>query len=176
MKTLCESFLNHGFGKPGKSMTWIDRIVDGGVYINRKAVSARKQTLDEVIAALADSLRESGVVGAVLTGPEAVSGRNIGELEQRLRRSYFAPRSGDLIFALRPHYLDHGGTTGTDHGQPYEYDTHVPVIIRADGILPGIYFESAGPTDIAPTLSALLEIDFPATTEGRILTEAFRKR
>jgi hypothetical protein len=50
------------------------------------------------------------------------------------------------------------------------------VIIRADGILPGIYFESAGPTDIAPTLSALLEIDFPATTEGRILTEAFRKR
>jgi hypothetical protein len=116
------------------------------------------------------------MIGAVLTGPEAVGGRDVGELEQRLRRSYFAPRSGDLVFALRPHYLDQGGTTGTDHGQPYEYDTHVPVLMRGEGIVPGIYFEDASPADIAPTLSILLEIDFPAAAEGRVLKEALRKR
>jgi len=176
MKTLCESFLDNGFGKPGKKVSWIDRIVDGSIYINRKAVTARKQTLDRVIAALADSLRHSSMIGAVLTGPEAVSGRDVGEIEQRLRRSFFAPRSGDLVVALRPHYLDHGGTTGTDHGQPYDYDTHVPVIIRGEGVVAGFYYESASPADIAPTLSVLLEIDFPAAPEGRVLTEALKDR
>jgi predicted AlkP superfamily pyrophosphatase or phosphodiesterase len=176
IKTLCESFLDHAFGSPGKKMSWIDRVVDGGIYINRKAVVARKQALDRVIASLADSLRQSALIGAVLTGPEAVSGRDVGEIEGRLRRSYFAPRSGDLVFALRPFYLDHGGTTGTDHGQPYEYDTHVPVIIRGDGVVPGFYYESASPEDIAPTLSALLEIDFPPAAEGRVLKEALRGR
>ena len=176
MKTLCEGFLDRAFGRPGKGLSWIDRIVDGGIYISRKAVTAKKQTPERVIAALADSLRRHPLVGAVLTGPEAVGGRDVGEIEQRLRRSYFAPRSGDIVFALRPHYLDQAGDTGTDHGQPYEYDTHVPVILRGEGITPGVYYESASPADITPTLAALLEIDFPAAPEGRILTEALRRK
>ena len=38
----------------------------------------------------------------------------------------------------------------------------------------GMYYESASPADIAPTLSVLLEIDFPAAPEGRVLTEALK--
>jgi hypothetical protein len=38
---------------------------------------------------------------------------------------------------------------------------------------PGRYMEAATPADIAPTLAAILDIQAPSNTVGRVLTEAF---
>ncbi len=79
------------------------------------------------------------------------------------------------MFVLRPYYINSGDTVGTNHGQPYEYDTHVPLILAGTGIIPGRYAEASSPIDIATTLAVLLGTEFPPSSEGRALQEAIKK-
>ena len=60
---------------------------------------------------------------------------------------------------------------GTGHGSSYEYDRHVPVAFLGRGIKAGTYDGDTGPEDIAPTLGALLGLDYPLLDARRRLTE-----
>ena len=61
--------------------------------------------------------------------------------------------------------------SGTTHGTPYDYDSHVPIIFMGAGIKPGKYLKAASPNDIAPTLANLLDVEIPSGSSGRILDE-----
>jgi len=61
---------------------------------------------------------------------------------------------------------------GTTHGEPYDYSSHVPLILLGAGIRPGVYDDEASPGDLAPTLSTITGIEFPADRSGRVLSEA----
>ena len=60
------------------------------------------------------------------------------------------------------------------HGTPYEYDTHVPLVIMGGGLAPGRYLNAATPADLAPTLARLLSVEPPSNATGRVLLEAFK--
>ena len=72
---------------------------------------------------------------------------------------------------LKEHvYMDtHPG--GTGHGTAHEYDRHVPVVFMGPGIVPGIHDAPVGPEHIAPTLGALLGLDYPLQDADRLLWE-----
>src|SRR5262249_17862748 len=55
-------------------------------------------------------------------------------LGQSVRRSFYPERSGDLMVLLEPYYLMLPTLTGTTHGTPYPYDTHVPLLVYGPGI------------------------------------------
>ena len=95
-------------------------------------------------------------------------------IERRALHGFYPSRSGDVVLVMEPYkYL--AETLNATHGSPYSYDTHVPTIIMGAGVNPGRYLEPASPTDIAPTLSALLRITPPSNSVGRVLVEALRK-
>jgi hypothetical protein len=48
------------------------------------------------------------------------------------------------------------------------------VLFWGAGVSAGRYFNPACPTDIAPTLSALLELTPPSNSTGRVLTQAIK--
>ncbi|HTF64486.1 MAG TPA: hypothetical protein VK638_17525, partial [Edaphobacter sp.] len=79
-------------------------------------------------------------------------------------------RSGDLEVVLEPYWI-RGGTSGATHGTPYNYDTHIPLIFMGPGVRPGRYYRSAALNDLAPTLSALLDVEIPSGSVGRVLDE-----
>ncbi len=60
---------------------------------------------------------------------------------------------------------------GTGHGTAHEYDRHVPVVFMGPGITPGTYEAPCGPEHIAPTLGALLGLDYPLQDADRLLSE-----
>jgi arylsulfatase A-like enzyme len=100
--------------------------------------------------------------GAVVPG-DAVTRRVLHGFNQR--------RSGDCIIVPEPYkYL--GDTIPATHGSPYNYDTHVPLIIMGQGIAAGRYIEATTPADLAPTLATLLRVQPPSNATGRVLTEA----
>ncbi len=169
-----EAVLTQSFGKLKQGMKWIDYLGDGNVYLNPDAISQKKLKVEQVAALLADSLRRRKEVAAVLTREEMLTLNPVSPIEQRMKRSFHRERSGDILFAYRPYFINQSGNTGTTHGQPYDYDAHVPVIFVGEQIRHGTYFSEASPADIAPTLSALLGITFPAGREGRVLEEMMR--
>lgn len=59
-----------------------------------------------------------------------------------------------------------------DHGAPYSYDEHVPLIFFGLPFQPGMYRTHAEPVDLAVTLTSLLGVNKPSRAVGRVLTEA----
>ena len=65
-----------------------------------------------------------------------------------------------------------GPGKGTDHTSPYNYDTHVPLLLFGIPFQAGTHRTSVEPIDLAPTLASLLGINAPTHSVGRVLTEA----
>ena len=65
-----------------------------------------------------------------------------------------------------------GPGKGTDHTSPYNYDTHVPLLLFGIPFQAGTFRASVEPIDLAPTLASLLGINAPTHSVGRVLTEA----
>ncbi len=84
-----------------------------------------------------------------------------------MERGYYRGRSGDLFIVQKPYWL--ASKDGTSHGTPFSYDTHVPMIFLGRGIRPGRYDENVRTADIAPTLAALLGVNTPSGSVGRML-------
>ncbi len=67
---------------------------------------------------------------------------------------------------LSPGWMDHG-LTGTEHGSPYRYDTHVPALFYGGSIAQGETWMPYTICDIAPTISAICGIPFPNASTGK---------
>jgi hypothetical protein len=95
-----------------------------------------------------------------------------------LRSKYFfghnKKRSGDAWIVYNPGWLQHD-TTGTSHGSPYEYDSHVPLIFYGMNVNKGEYRGNVEITDIAPTVSNFLKISFPNGSFGKVIEGVFKK-
>jgi predicted AlkP superfamily pyrophosphatase or phosphodiesterase len=89
--------------------------------------------------------------------------------------SFMRSRSGDLMVVPKPYWFLGGRNlgTGTTHGSPHEYDTHVPVIFFGGGIKGGRVSTNVTPADIAPTLGSLAGVRLPKA-EGRALVNGER--
>ncbi|MFN0158999.1 MAG: alkaline phosphatase family protein [Bacteroidota bacterium] len=180
-KTLEEYVVNsltHAYGAPKKDLKWLEAITDGNVYLNHGTLEEmerdKKSTSGSIATTLADSLRAKPEFAFAYTRDQLLSLIPSSVAEQRMKASFHPLRSGDVLFAFKPYYIEGYSSYGTTHGQPYDYDAHVPVVIVADGIRSGSYSGEASPADIAPTLSALLGIEFPAGRSGRVLIEAIK--
>ncbi len=94
-------------------------------------------------------------------------------LKERFTNGYFPKRSGDVQFILRSQYSDYRAT-GTDHGSWYPYDSHIPLLFYGWKIKPGKTFRETYMSDVAPTLAAMLRIQMPSGSVGKVLEEVIR--
>jgi arylsulfatase A-like enzyme len=97
------------------------------------------------------------------------------EFNDVYKRSYFPGRSGNLMVRLKKNLLPLERGEGTGHGSPYDYDTHVPILLWGRPFKPGRYAAAADPKNIVPTLAAILELSSETGSEGKPLMEALQK-
>ncbi len=164
------------YGKPA-----IMRITGSDIYFAQGVYLQLKQDPAAMRAVIDAALTEPGV--ASVFRAEDLTGGSVSVLQTRtaMELSYFAARSGDLFVVPKAYWLLDGTASGktrdyaTGHGTPYNYDQHVPILLMGYGIQPGEYFAPATPADVAPTLASLTGVTL-ATRDGRVLSEALRKR
>ena len=94
-------------------------------------------------------------------------------LLQRVRASFYAPRSGDLVVLLKRGVMalsTPGVGYVSTHGSPWDYDRRVPVLFWRKGMVPFEQPYSVETVDIAPTLAAWVGLKLPpGTMDGRCL-------
>jgi predicted AlkP superfamily pyrophosphatase or phosphodiesterase len=86
---------------------------------------------------------------------------------------WYPRRSGDIQIVLQPGWID-GGATGTTHGIWNPYDAHIPMLFYGWGIKPGRTNRETYMSDIAPTIAALLHIQMPNGTTGKVVEEVLK--
>src|SRR6185436_20041562 len=118
------------------------------------------------------ALAENGVVN-YFTRTQIVGGRMpAGPIARRVTNGFNRERSGDVWLITKPLWFFVEGELPTTHGSPYNYDTHVPVIFYGSGVRAGRYNADCSPSDIAPTLAAILGVEPPSNRTVRVLVEA----
>ena len=90
-------------------------------------------------------------------------------MSRRVMNGYNLRRGADLEIMPEPYWTI--GDKNATHATTYSYDNHVPVIFLGPGIRPGEYDGSIAVNDIAPTLAAILHVETPSGSVGRVLTE-----
>jgi predicted AlkP superfamily pyrophosphatase or phosphodiesterase len=139
-------------------------------YLNQELVRTRKLDPAEVERVAAEAALTEAHIARVYTRHDLLNGRvQQDPISRAVSMGFYGPRSGDLYILQEPYYLFEA--SGTSHGTPYNYDTHVPVIFLGAGIKPGTYSRRIAVNDIAPTLAALLQVAQPSGSIGRVLSE-----
>jgi arylsulfatase A-like enzyme len=147
------------------------------LYLNHNAIAQRK--LDPAVVAdyVAQWVGNRPFMQTAFTRKQIESstpppGGNQTELRamlDRVKLAYHPDRCGDVIAISKPGVLITGYATGTSHGSPHPYDTHVPVLAFGNGV-PGLGKRSEAKSSliVAPTVAALLGIDPPATATEKL--------
>ncbi|MDE3212575.1 MAG: alkaline phosphatase family protein [Bacteroidota bacterium] len=83
---------------------------------------------------------------------------------------YYAKRCSPVIVIPNPGWYA-GSLKGTTHGNWNPYDTHIPLIFMGWHIPHGSTYKEIKMTDIAPTIAALLHIQAPNGSVGKVIRQ-----
>jgi hypothetical protein len=120
--------------------------------------------------AVGEAMKQVGLRDFYTTSQLAEGEVPATELGRQFLHSY-SPQGSWYVMGV-PDIYAVGGTKGTDHASPYNYDTHVPLAFYGLPFQTGTYRTKSEPVDLAVTLASLLGINPPTHAVGRVLTEA----
>jgi len=160
-----ERALNKRYGED----KWVLNSSEGNVYLDQSLIADKKFDPSEVEQVAARALMAVPHVFRVYTRQQLLNGNASDPVGRRVLNGFYARRSADLEVLLEPFWLF--SESGTSHGTPFGYDTHIPLIFMGAGIRAGVYQRPVALNDVAPTLAAILEIEPPAGSVGRVLPE-----
>jgi hypothetical protein len=126
--------------------------------------------LSKVKQSFKDFLMTQKQVKRVFTEEEVLASSGSDYFLDCIAKGYDVTQNGDLVVLDKPGYIEYQGT-GTSHGTPYSYDTHVPLIFYGWHIKKGETHDRKVITQIAPTLAQKIKIPFPNGTEAHVLLE-----
>jgi hypothetical protein len=178
LATRARNFLDETHG----SAAWIDKTAGPWLYLNRDLIRQRGLNLDAVAKSLAEWLVTQPGIGAAYTQAQLVEGSFASDdtIGPRVRRSFHPDRCGDVTVIQKPYYLFTSPfATGTNHGTPYPYDTHVPLLVYGPGIAGGPRSEPVTPQAIAAIFAHFLGIEPPSAADAPVpagLIETAAKR
>ncbi len=164
-------YLNSLFG----TEKWIESMMNGQFYLDKTLINAKGLSLTAVENQLASFIRDKDGIARVFTAEQLYQQEFTYYLASEVQNGYNYKRSGDVIFITDPGWTDTNSKTGTTHSSGYAYDTHVPMLWYGCGISKGESFVRYNITDIAPTISALLDIKLPGACTGNPIVEALKK-
>lgn len=143
--------------------------ITSGLYINYIESDSKGIQRKRLRSAVAKELIGLDFIADAFTIEDIMSKTDRAFIEP-YRRSYVRDLSPDIIMHLNENILLHG-PTGSGHGTPYAYDTHVPVIFNVPGIPHAVIDRKISTVDIAPTLAALLKLKADKKVSGTVLSE-----
>jgi predicted AlkP superfamily pyrophosphatase or phosphodiesterase len=161
--------LSEEFG-PGK---WFSstKLFAGNLFLNHATLEKKKLKVEDVTRVVRDFALASGKFQACFSREQILDGRAPGPFGKLVTNGYNAERGGDLVLLAKPFFLPGTGKTGTTHGSPYSYDTHVPILFYGSLFNPGRYADEFFITDIVPTFCAALGMNEPPGCMGKPLVK-----
>ena len=138
------------------------------VFFNSEAIDSSNVDYKQLSALVSNYVYKLDGVYKILNKENLLIESYSNGLNALVQKGFHPQMSGDLWIILEPGWISHE-RTGTTHGSPFNYDTHVPLIWYGAGIKTGSSTDRVYITDIAPTSSFLIGSPQPNSTEGNIL-------
>lgn len=162
---------------------YLKDVVSPYVYLNHAAIERDGVPFSEVAQAMSRLLEESPWIRSALLRPKPAGSASssaeqaspsTGLLRDQVALSFYPGRSGDIyvVPAQRVHFVQEQGLAAT-HGSPWEYDTHVPIVLSGLGIRAGVHARRVDVRSLAPTVARLMRIPAPTAASAPLLPGLF---
>ncbi|NER10472.1 Type I phosphodiesterase / nucleotide pyrophosphatase [Muriicola jejuensis] len=162
MSTKFREFMSFTFG----AANLVRNYSNAQFFLDHDVIRSLDLDLEEVQNKIARELLGYEGISRVFTGHQMETNEYSWGIPYIIQNGYNQKRSGDVLLVLDPGVVYYP-KTGSTHGSPYVYDTHVPLLFYGKGIPKGSTVERTEIPDIAPTISAILGIAFPNGTTGK---------
>ena len=161
-----KSKLNEFVTKKFKASDLIESISNNQVFLDRSTINLLELDLEDVQEGIVNEIINYKHIDKAFTATTMGSVYFDTGIEAMLQMGFNQKRSGDVLYVLDPAVISYG-KTGSQHGSGFNYDTHVPLLFYGYGIKKGSTTVRTEITDLAPTISALLNISFPNAAVGK---------
>jgi predicted AlkP superfamily pyrophosphatase or phosphodiesterase len=119
-------------------------------------------------------LQEPGVMNAWLFDEMMHLPTQPNTIEDHLKKQLFRGRSGSVVLKIEPYTMITHWQEGSEHKTPYNYDTHVPLIIFHPGKFERKYVrQRVVALQLANTLAEILNVPKPSASTYDILPDLF---
>jgi len=166
LKPKFDAFLEYTFG----TTDIVKNFSNYQFFLDHKVIKNLELDLEEAQRIIVNEVLGYKGVDRVYTGQQMVQNQYASGIPYILQNGYNQKRSGDVLIVLKPGMITYP-KTGSTHGSPQIYDTHVPLLFYGKGVQKGHTFERTEISDVAPTIAALLGISFPNGAIGSPIVE-----
>lgn len=140
------------------------------LFFDKKIMNSKGLELVKIKQSFKEYLMTQEHVKRVYSEEEILAAGSSDDYLKYVAKGYDPKQNGDLVILDKAGYIEYLGT-GTSHGTPYSYDTHVPVIFYGWNIKKGESFAKKSITQVAPTIAQKIKISLPNGTEADVLEE-----
>jgi len=140
------------------------------IYLNYPAIEGRGLKVELVADYVRDWLKGRPFIETAFTRSQVeIETFDPGSFGAKVKLAFFPDRCGDVIAVPKPGVLVTTYNSGTNHGTPQPYDTHVPILALGSGIpTAGKRSEKVSSLIVAPILAKALGIDPPANAVEKL--------
>jgi predicted AlkP superfamily pyrophosphatase or phosphodiesterase len=144
------------------------------VLADRNGLKNRTGDLDKALSDFAARARGIPGVARVDRFQDLLRGDTINDpIARRWSHQFPATSNVELVIMLTPFSLFNESVVA-NHGSPYDYDTHVPLIFAGPWFAPGRYGEFVRTVDLAPTLAEIAGVKPSEKLDGVVLRRALK--
>ena len=164
--SLLGSYLNNVYGKGD----WIKQYQAQQIYLNRSLIESASLPLSDVQENVANLMLQFTGVQNTITSTSLINTNYVQGIFSKFQNGYNQKRSGDVMIHLTDGYVEKQGRNVVSFGT----DTRVPLIWYGWKMGRKTVIKPVDLTDIAPTLSVLLEISYPNSSTGAPIEEVIQ--
>jgi predicted AlkP superfamily pyrophosphatase or phosphodiesterase len=174
LRAKIDAALARRFPAPFGEKSYLLKFESNQVYLRRDQPALAGEHFVTAQQIVRDVLLEYTSVAAAATRNDLLAGLGETEMMKKFGRAFHHRRSGDVLFAMQPYFV-HAGSSGTTHGAPWRYDSHIPLIFLGAGVKHETVNRKIYVAALAPTVSRLLGLPVPPATDEEALEEALAK-
>lgn len=154
---------------------WILGYYGKNIYLNRKLIEQKKINLKEMQENIAEFMLEFEGIKAAYTSQQIInSGGNENNIFEKIHNSSYKRFRGDIIITLMPGWLE-VDNKGNPVGESNALQSYTPLYFYGWKIPAQRIGENYQTTDIAPTISKMLNIPMPNACIGKPIIQVIPK-
>lgn len=164
--SLLSSYMNNIYGKGD----WIKQYHGQQIYLNRTLIEDANMNLADVQTNVANLMLQFSGVANTVTATTLQNTSFTEGIFKTMQNGYNQKRSGDVLIHLKAGWAENPDLNG-GFATAYGHDHRVPLIWYGWKIGRNSIKRPVDLTDIAPTISTLLEISYPNSASGKPILE-----
>ena len=156
-----------------KKKEMIVQVSNNQVFLNNKLIKENGLNQIQIQQEVSKYLLKFKSINQVFTRDQLMHSDYNQRIPALIKNGFHQKRSGDIFYSLTPSTIVYS-QTGSSHGSGFTYDTHIPLLFYGTNIKSGEIYRKTEVTDIAVTISFLIDIALPNSATGKVITEVLK--